>query len=542
MSVLAFLYANLNHFRRKFFLILFASVVAGVSSFLIPVVLAQFTEGELTAGRIQNLMVVIVALYVIHVAFQRIVRGPGEALAAQFANYLRGVYFGRIERLPVERLNRQSTGNVLSLTIKVADETQRIIFSLFWELAPGIVTLVLFLYFTVQVSWLVGGVNFVLLAVFVGVGILLSRRMVPLSAELNLRQAALMETLVDLMANIMTVKKLGVHDFAGHRLQSRTNVVAEQITRVQRFHANRWLLLHSLYGAAYLTTIGIIVWHVGEGVMALSLLILFIGSYGSVRGLIERLSENIKSFMEMRAYLRSLENILSGAIERPAGKKRSWKEFTFEDVRFSYGSQVSPVKIPTFRLLPGDHIAITGPSGQGKSTCLSLLAGYHDPESGTRLVDGKTYNECGQAFLDTQFALISQDVELFDLTLRENITLGAKIDDAALQKYFAEIGLGAWLAQLEHGLDTRVGEKGVLLSAGQKQRINLLRGLLLDRPIYILDEPTSHLDDETEELIVRLLERWLKHKTVVIVTHRPALQRLCAKAYVMRDHTLEVAG
>jgi len=516
MSVLAFLYANLNHFRRKFFLILFASVVAGVSSFLIPVVLAQFTEGELTAGRIQNLMVVIVALYVIHVAFQRIVRGPGEALAAQFANYLRGVYFGRIERLPVERLNRQSTGNVLSLTIKVADETQRIIFSLFWELAPGIVTLVLFLYFTVQVSWLVGGVNFVLLAVFVGVGILLSRRMVPLSAELNLRQAALMETLVDLMANIMTVKKLGVHDFAGHRLQSRTNVVAEQITRVQRFHANRWLLLHSLYGAAYLTTIGIIVWHVGEGVMALSLLILFIGSYGSVRGLIERLSENIKSFMEMRAYLRSLEN--------------------------SYGGQVSPVKIPTFRLLPGDHIAITGPSGQGKSTCLSLLAGYHDPESGTRLVDGKTYNECGQAFLDTQFALISQDVELFDLTLRENITLGAKIDDAALQKYFAEIGLGAWLAQLEHGLDTRVGEKGVLLSAGQKQRINLLRGLLLDRPIYILDEPTSHLDDETEELIVRLLERWLKHKTVVIVTHRPALQRLCAKAYVMRDHTLEVAG
>lgn len=124
--------------------------------------------------------------------------------------------------------------------------------------------------------------------------------------------------------------------------------------------------------------------------------------------------------------------------------------------------------------------------------------------------------------------------------LSENVTLGADIPDNVLLEWFRDFGLDGWLSRLKRGLDTRVGEKGVALSAGQRQRLNLVRGLLLNRDGYILDEPTSHLDAETEALVVRALKKRLSGKTAVIVTHRPALQSLCQRAYEMRGHVLRM--
>lgn len=424
MGVFKFLFRNLDHFRGRFFGILAASIVAGVSAFLIPVALSEFTQGTLAFDRVRLLIMTVVGLYIVHLVFQWVVRWFGEALASQFANYLRGKYFRRIQQLSLNKLNQQHSGALLSLTSRVADGMQQILNSLFWDLAPGLATLVLFMYFTALASPLAGGLNALLLTVFVGVGIVLSRRMVPLSAELNLRQAALTEAFVDLTTNMTTVKKLGLTAFANKRLQQQIGRTDEQISRVQKFHANRWLLLHSLYGGAYLGTIGIIVWQVAGGTIALSLLILFIGGYSAIRSLVERLSENIKSFMEMRAYLASLEQAVAGARQRKTGKNRQWQQLTFNDVRFSYNGTVHAVRVPDFSLRPGEHVCVIGPSGQGKSTFLNLLAGFYEPESGVIAVDGKSYDHFGQAFLDTQFATISQETELFDLSLRKRYARG----------------------------------------------------------------------------------------------------------------------
>lgn len=128
-------------------------------------------------------------------------------------------------------------------------------------------------------------------------------------------------------------------------------------------------------------------------------------------------------------------------------------------------------------------------------------------------------------------AYISQDSDLFDLTIKENLCLGKRISDEQIEIFLEEAGLLSWISTLEHGIHTIVGEKGVKLSAGQKQRLNIIRGILLDKEIYIFDEPTSNLDVESEKKIYYMIDKYLQGKTCILVTHRPKLIELCTLHY-----------
>jgi len=120
----------------------------------------------------------------------------------------------------------------------------------------------------------------------------------------------------------------------------------------------------------------------------------------------------------------------------------------------------------------------------------------------------------------------------------ENITLGQKIEEKAIFDIFDKLDLLSWVRNLEDGLETIVGEKGIKLSAGQKQRINLIRGVLLNREIVLLDEPTSHLDSATEKKVIDFLADYLSDKTAIIVSHREALRKICDRCYIIKDNSL----
>ena len=126
-------------------------------------------------------------------------------------------------------------------------------------------------------------------------------------------------------------------------------------------------------------------------------------------------------------------------------------------------------------------------------------------------------------------------MDLFDLSIRDNLLLGKGVSDKKLKEYLDDAGLLDWVNSLEYGLDTLVGEKGVRLSTGQKQRLNIIRGILLDKDIYILDEPTSNLDQVSEQKIYDMISKYLKDKTCIIVTHRMELTKLCNKHYYFKD-------
>ena len=204
------------------------------------------------------------------------------------------------------------------------------------------------------------------------------------------------------------------------------------------------------------------------------------------------------------------------------------------NVVFSYSKNSTKIKIPEFILHKGDKISIMGESGQGKTTVMNILAGLYPLENGELLIDNK---EIKDSRLDLVF--VSQEVDLFDLSIRDNLCLGKDISDDKILELLEEAGLIGWYKELPDGLETMVGERGIKLSAGQKQRLNLIRGILIDKDLYFFDEPTSNLDALSEEKITNMIEKYLKDKTYVIVTHRPKLKELCNKHYLFDNHMMK---
>lgn len=538
MQVFLFILRNLGEYKKLFYIVSVASIINGAASFYIPVSLAEFANDPLRPEKFGSTILIIVGLYVTSLVASYIVRGRGEALSKNYGNLIRLKYFGELSILSLGQLRKKHSGYIQSLVNRVADGLGNIIFAFFWNLLPGLLLLVLFFVYMARESVGLAIFNLVVMTGFVLTSTLLARKMIPIAAEQNRRSATLLGGYADFMANISTVAQLGVRSYAQNVLGSHAMKSNRQTDILQQFHARRWFLLHSLFGLAYLSTIGFLIWQITLGHATIGLLILFISAYGMMRAQIESLSENVKSFMEIKAYLREMEDIIGDPLNDEKTTKTTWRTITMKDVSFKYQASNDTISIRLFSIKSKQKICIEGKSGQGKSTLLGLLTKALNPDSGERYVDGVSYESVGRSFFERNVAVVAQEAELFHLSVRDNLTLGRRVDDKTILKYLNELEMKEWFESLDKGLDSIIGEKGVTVSAGQRQRLNVLRAVILNRSLYILDEPTSHLDAHTETVVVSFLKKRLADKAIVVVTHRPALRELCEVSYEMKNHAL----
>jgi subfamily B ATP-binding cassette protein MsbA len=165
-------------------------------------------------------------------------------------------------------------------------------------------------------------------------------------------------------------------------------------------------------------------------------------------------------------------------------------------------------------------VAIVGRSGSGKSTLVNLIPRFYDVDAGTVQIDGHDVREYQLDALRDQIALVSQDVVLFNDTIRANIAFGRELPAAAIESAAQAAHALEFIREMPVGLDTVVGDRGVLLSGGQRQRISIARALLKNAPILILDEATSALDTESERVIQGALEQLMHNRTTLVIAHR----------------------
>ncbi len=219
-------------------------------------------------------------------------------------------------------------------------------------------------------------------------------------------------------------------------------------------------------------------------------------------------------------------------------------EVEFRHVSFEYAIENGAVLHEVNVSVPaGATLAIVGRSGSGKSTLVSLLPRFYDPSSGVVLIDGVDIRDYRLADLRRQMSLVSQEVVLFNESIRNNILFGATdISEAQLLAAASAAYVMEFVEQLPQGLDTMVGDRGVLLSGGQRQRIAIARALLRDTPILILDEATSSLDTAAERHIQAALDQLVKNRTTLVIAHRLSTIERADRILVMSDGMVVESG
>ena len=253
------------------------------------------------------------------------------------------------------------------------------------------------------------------------------------------------------------------------------------------------------------------------------------------------------TFASISVAAKSIFDTMDEAVEEDKGTvelKNVKGAIEFKDVHLTYpGTTREVIKGVTLSVRPGEHVALVGLSGSGKSSMVNLVPRFWSVTSGAVTVDGVNVEDCTLTSLRNHIAVVSQNVILFDTTIRENIAYGMpEVSEAAIEKAVEAAALTDVVAALPKGLDTPVGEAGGLLSGGQKQRISIARALLKDAPILILDEATSALDSESENQIKEALELLMKGRTCLTVAHRLSTIDRADRIVVMQDGVIVEEG
>ena len=220
-------------------------------------------------------------------------------------------------------------------------------------------------------------------------------------------------------------------------------------------------------------------------------------------------------------------------------------ELRFDGVTFAYDSKAAPaLDNVSLAVRAGERVAIVGPSGAGKSTFVNLIPRFYEPQQGGITLNGRPLSAYTLASLRRRVAMVSQDAFLFNLSVRDNITYGLSgpMDEALVRDAARSAYADAFITEMPEGYDTVLGERGVKVSGGQKQRLTIARAIMKDAPLLILDEATSALDSEAERIVQKALDNLMENRTSIVIAHRLSTILSADRILVMEQGRIVDAG
>ncbi|EJG0102913.1 TPA: lipid A ABC transporter ATP-binding protein/permease MsbA [Vibrio parahaemolyticus] len=439
---------------------------------------------------------------------------------------VRRMVFNHFMHMPVSYFDKEKTGNLLSRITydseQVSAATSQALVSIVREGASIIGLLVLMFYNSWQLSLVLFAVAPV---VAWGIGVV-SKRFRKISKNMQTMMGNVTASAEQMLKGHKVVLSYGGQDIERQRFDKVSNQMRQQSMKLVTAQAAanpiiQMIASFAIVAVLYLASIDSIKEQLTPGTFT----VVFSAMFGLMRPL-KALTNVTSQFQRGMAASQTLFALIDLEPEKNEGKytvERAKGDVSVKDVSFTYaGSEKPALEHVSFDIPRGKTVALVGRSGSGKSTIANLFNRFYDVDSGSITLDGRDIRDYELKNLREQFALVSQNVHLFNDTIANNIAYATEdkyqrndIERAAKLAHAME-----FINKMENGLDTMIGENGASLSGGQRQRVAIARALLRDAPVLILDEATSALDTESERAIQAALDELQKDKTVLVIAHR----------------------
>jgi subfamily B ATP-binding cassette protein MsbA len=473
--------------------------------------------------------------------FKVISSAEDEVKNSAFANFL---------GLDTEYHGNVNTGEVIGALDRGGTAAFVILYEIFGQnlLPPTLVLLGVLTALLMKNAWMAAIVFLPLPAYAIAVG-RLSGRMHRLEYLISHSFERVTKESFDIASNVRIVKK-----FSRERQEAREQ--RELLYRARRLHyqgERLWAFIEniqSLFSTA--GRVGVIAFggflvlthrcSVGEYVLFIAMQDMVYAPISQLSIILPKLRRNLSRAERMFEILEQSRKVCDVPhAKQLTGPGRSVK---FCNLSFKYaGADQWTLRDVSFEIPAGATVALIGPSGSGKSTLMNLLQRLYDPQEGSILIDGEDIRLVSQSSLREQISVVPQEVELFSRSILENIGYGKdQVDRLAVESAAQMAQAHGFITRCENGYNTQVGERGMKLSGGERQRLGIARAIVRDPKILILDEATSHLDNESERLIQVAMEKITKGRTCFIIAHRLSTVRKADLVVVFNNNTIEAVG
>jgi ATP-binding cassette, subfamily B, bacterial MsbA len=506
------------------------AVGLGVSTSGYPAVI-KYAFDTLGQGKFEQLPVVLAAIVVITASrglFLYLHQIVSNTLVMNLTADLQQRTFRHLINADYAQIVRGSSGQLVSRLTNDIAYVQASCQQALNTLLRDIITALGLIGYMIYTDWILSLIILVLFPIAVVPISLVSRRLRKTAKRTQHELGDMTALLSEKLSGARLIKTFRLENYAADKLDQSFRLVLALRLKAVRQRARLGPILEALAGCAIAGVIGLASWRISTGIAStgdfmafVTCLLLAANNLRSLGNLATNLQEGIAGAERIYEVLDAEPTV----VDRPTAKPLRVREgrILFDAVSFAYEQGGERAAVAELSLeVPGcKTVAFVGRSGAGKSTLLNLVPRLFDVQSGAILIDGQDVRDVTIASLRDQIAIVSQDVTLFDDTIRANIALGRldATNDEIITASKAAAAHDFIMAQ-PHGYDTMIGDSGNRLSGGQKQRLALARAILKDAPILLLDEATSALDTESERLVQEALARFTKNRTTLVIAHR----------------------
>ncbi len=534
-----------------------ANIALAVAQFVEPVLFGHIIDalsGALPAGIgpaarvLAPLIGAWVAFGMFIIVASALVAWFADRLAHRRRNLVLADFFEHVLQLPLAYHAEAHSGRQLKVMLTGTDTLWWLWVSFFREHFAAFVFIAVLLPTSLVLNWRLALPLLALCVAFTVLTVLVMHKADAMQRAVERHYSDLAETAADTLGNVAVVQSFARIELEVSALKGLVNsllraqmpvlswwAIAAVLTRT----ATTLTLLTILIVGTYLKLVGLA--SVGQIVSFMAIASLLIGRLEQVVGFANRLFMDAPKLAEFFAVLDTVPAVRDRPDALDPGRLRGLVEFN--DVSFSYDGKRAAVADLNFTALPGDRIALVGPTGSGKSTALALLHRSFDPQAGLITVDGMDIRALTLTGLRGNIGVVFQETLLFNRSIAENLRVGKPdATDEEMREAAARAQALEFIDRKPEGLEARIGERGRLLSGGERQRLAIARAILKDPPILILDEATSALDPVTEARLTMALDEVMKGRTTFVIAHRLATIRNATRILVFNNGSVAEAG